>query len=78
MYHIPCKQTEQKEDAAVSLGSNLFNARKESGLSQEETAGKLGVSRQTISKWELNALLVLKDMLAAVWRRRKTGARRGD
>jgi len=62
----------------VSLGGNLFNARKESGLSQEETAGKLGVSRQTISKWELDALLVLKDMLAAVWRRRKTGARRGD
>ena len=47
-------------------------------ISQEETAGKLGVSRQTISKWELNALLVLKDMLAAAWRRRKTGARRGD
>ena len=62
----------------MSLGGNLFNARKESGLSQEETAGKLGVSGQTISKWELNALLVLKDMLAAVWRRRKTGARRGD
>lgn len=62
----------------MSLGGNLFNARKESGLSQEETAGKLWVSRQTISKWELNALLVLKDMLAAAWRRRKTGARRGD
>ena len=57
MYHIPCKQTEQKEDAALSLGSNLFNARKESGLSQEETAGKLGVSRQTISKWELDETL---------------------
>lgn len=41
----------------MSLGSNLFNARKKSGLSQEETAGKLGVSRQTISKWELDETL---------------------
>lgn len=37
----------------MRLGSNLFNARKKSGLSQEEVAEKLGVSRQTISKWEL-------------------------
>lgn len=36
----------------MSLGNCLFNARKKSGLSQEEVAGKLGVSRQTISKWE--------------------------
>lgn len=37
----------------MSLGSNLYDARKKSGLSQEEVAEKLGVSRQTISKWEL-------------------------
>lgn len=36
----------------MSLGGSLFNARKKCGLSQEETAEKLGVSRQTISKWE--------------------------
>lgn len=36
----------------MSLGNSLFNARKKSGLSQEEVAEKLGVSRQTISKWE--------------------------
>lgn len=36
----------------MNLGSNLYNARKKSGLSQEEVAEKLGVSRQTISKWE--------------------------
>ena len=36
----------------MSLGSNLFHARKKSGLSQEAVAEKLGVSRQTISKWE--------------------------
>ncbi len=38
----------------MSLGSNLFKARKKNGLSQEEVAAKLGVSRQTISKWELD------------------------
>ena len=37
----------------MNLGTNLYNARKKSGLSQEEVAEKLGVSRQTISKWEL-------------------------
>ncbi len=36
----------------MNLGRNLFNARKKSGFSQEEIAEKLGVTRQTISKWE--------------------------
>lgn len=36
----------------MSLGNNLFQARKKAGLSQEAVAEKLGVSRQTISKWE--------------------------
>lgn len=46
-----------KEEHAMSLGNSLFNARKKRGLSQEEVAGKLGVSRQTISKWELDETL---------------------
>jgi len=41
----------------MSLGNSLYNARKKSGLSQEEVAEKLGVSRQTISKWELDETL---------------------
>ena len=41
----------------MNLGHSLFTARKKSGLSQEETAEKLGVSRQTISKWELDETL---------------------
>ena len=36
----------------MSLGNNLFQARKKAGVSQEVVAEKLGVSRQTISKWE--------------------------
>lgn len=36
----------------MKLGNNLFHARKKCGFSQEEVAQKLGVSRQTVSKWE--------------------------
>lgn len=36
----------------MSLGEKLLNLRKCAGLSQEEVADKLGVSRQTVSKWE--------------------------
>lgn len=36
----------------MNLGNHLFQARKKTGLSQEMVAEKLGVSRQTISKWE--------------------------
>lgn len=36
----------------MKLGNSLFHARKKCGLTQEEVAEKLGVSRQTVSKWE--------------------------
>ena len=38
----------------MNLGNSLFHARKKRGLPQEEVAQKIGVSRQTISKWETN------------------------
>ncbi len=41
----------------MSLGTSLYQARKKSGLSQENVAEKLGVSRQTISKWETDETL---------------------
>ena len=41
----------------MNIGTSLFNARKKSGLSQEAVAEKLGVSRQTISKWETDETL---------------------
>ncbi len=41
----------------MSLGANLCRARKKSGLSQEAVAEKLGVSRQTVSKWETDETL---------------------
>lgn len=36
----------------MNIGNHLMMARKRKGLSQESVAEKLGVSRQTISKWE--------------------------
>jgi transcriptional regulator with XRE-family HTH domain len=35
------------------LGQKIQQLRKENGLSQEELASKLTISRQAISKWEL-------------------------
>ena len=41
----------------MGLGDHLFCARTNKGLSQEMVAEKLGVSRQTISKWETDETL---------------------
>lgn len=41
----------------MSLGENLSKARKASGLTQESVAESLGVSRQTVSKWETDETL---------------------
>ena len=34
------------------LAENLYALRRKSGLSQEQLAEKIGVSRQAVSKWE--------------------------
>ena len=38
----------------MTLGEKIKRLRKETGISQEELADKVGVSRQTITKWESN------------------------
>lgn len=38
----------------MTFGENLVNLRKRKGVSQEQLAEVLGLTRQTISKWELN------------------------
>lgn len=42
---------------AHESGNQSLQRTKKSGLSQEEVAEKLGVSRQTISKWETDETL---------------------
>ena len=36
----------------IEIANRLVQLRREQGLSQEEMASKLGVSRQAVSKWE--------------------------
>lgn len=40
--------------ANISLGEKIRDYRKKAGLSQEQLAEKLNVSRQAITKWETN------------------------
>ena len=37
----------------MEFNNKLYDLRKKKGLSQEELAGRLNVSRQTVSKWEV-------------------------
>ena len=38
----------------MTFGENLIRLRRQQGLSQEQLGMRIGVSRQTVSKWELN------------------------
>lgn len=38
----------------MNIGKKIYELRRKEGLSQEEVANKLDVSRQTVSKWETN------------------------
>lgn len=48
------------------LSENLYKLRRKSGLSQEQLAEKLGVSRQAISKWENGTSSPELDKLTAL------------
>lgn len=37
----------------MEFNNRLYQLRKQKGLSQEELASRLNVSRQTVSKWEI-------------------------
>lgn len=50
----------------MDFGQNLQQLRKEKGLSQEKLADILEVSRQAISKWELNAAYPETEKLIAL------------
>jgi transcriptional regulator with XRE-family HTH domain len=50
----------------MKLGERLFEYRKKKGLSQEEVASKLNVTRQTISKWETDQSLPDFDKIVPI------------
>ena len=43
-----------ERDDYMNIGQNIINLRKGANLSQEQLAEKMGVTRQTISNWELD------------------------
>lgn len=52
--------------AMVEFGERIYNLRKKSGMSQEEFADKLGVSRQAVSKWETGQSVPDSEKAAAI------------
>lgn len=47
----------------MSLGNKILELRKKEGLSQEELGEKIGVTRQTISNWELDETVPNSEQL---------------
>ena len=52
----------------MTIGQRIAQKRKELGLSQEALGSKLGVSRQSIYKWEADSALPEVDKLIALSR----------
>ena len=50
----------------MEFNNRLYELRKQKGLSQEELAGRLNVSRQTISKWEVGESAPDMDNLVSI------------
>ena len=50
----------------MSFSENLYELRKKEGLSQEEFAEKIDVSRQTVSKWEMGQTTPEMDKLILI------------
>lgn len=48
------------------VGDRIYNLRKKLGLSQEEFANRIGVTRQVVSKWESNQVIPLMDKLKRI------------
>ena len=48
------------------FGDNLYSLRKSKGISQDEFAESLGVSRQAVSKWERNEAYPDTENLIAI------------
>ena len=50
----------------MTLGEKIFNLRTEKGFSQETLGEKLGVSRQSVSKWETDQSVPELDKIVAI------------
>ena len=52
------------ENIYMKINEKIMNLRKKAGLSQEELAEKLNVTRQTVSKWELGTINPKMDKIS--------------
>lgn len=50
----------------MNIGDRIFELRKKSGLSQEELGNSLNVSRQSVSKWEMDQSVPELDKVLAM------------
>lgn len=50
----------------MSLAKKMIELRKQNGLSQQDLADRLGVSRQAISRWETEAVQPLADSVKSL------------
>lgn len=50
----------------MSLAKKMIELRKQNGLSQQDLADRLGVSRQAISRWETGAVQPLADSVKSL------------
>ncbi|WP_366140995.1 helix-turn-helix transcriptional regulator [uncultured Desulfovibrio sp.] len=58
------------KDGRIRLGQQILRRRKVMGMTQEELASRMGVSRQSVAKWEtgqsspdIDRLALLRDVL---------------
>lgn len=50
-----------------TLGDKIYKLRKQLGFSQEELGFRIGVTRQTISKWEMNTMQPSAENIIALY-----------
>ena len=50
----------------MSLAKKMIELRKQNGLSQQDLADRLGVSRQAVSRWETGAVQPLADSVKSL------------
>ena len=72
--------TEKMTEGRIRLGQEILRRRKAMGMTQEELASRMGVSRQSVAKWEtgqsspdIDRLSLLRDVLDEPRRAHRAG-----
>jgi transcriptional regulator with XRE-family HTH domain len=65
-YNAPMPGGRPTDKQASPLGARIAHARQHAGLSQNDLAQKLGVSRSVIAQWERSAVALKAEQLLAL------------